>query len=496
MGSKNRVARPGQGARLGERGEEAVMENPDAERTVLEATLGHALDYLRSLESGPVHATRSLEELRERLALPLGDGGLEPGRVIDELVRGVEGGLLGSAGGRFFAWVIGGSLPSALAADWLTSTWDQNAALYACSPAEAVIEEVCGAWLKDLLGLPATASFALTTGCQMAHFTCLAAARGAVLARAGHDVEQDGLRGAPAIRVFSNSQRHGSIERSLRHLGLGRGCVRDLPVDSLGRLEPQALREALAESPGPAIVLLCAGDINIGAYDRFRDLIPIARAAGAWVHVDGAFGLWANASPGLRHLLDGVEEADSWATDGHKWLNVPYDSGYAFVADQAPHRASMSMRASYLVHAETARDPFDWNPEWSRRGRGVATYAALRELGRDGLADMVERCCGHARALVRGLGALRGAEVMWEPVINQGLVRFPDPRSGAGEADHDAHTDRIILEIVKTGKLFVGGTTWRGRRCMRISVCNWRTSEADVVVAVEAVRDVLARELD
>jgi len=468
------------------------MVGENRERAVLEAALGHAVDYLGSLEAGPVCATTGLEQLRERLAWPLADRGVDPVRVIDDLVKGVEGGLLGSAGGRFFAWVIGGSLPSALAADWLTSTWDQNAALFACSPAEAVIEEACGAWLKDLLGLPATASFALTTGCQMAHFTCLAAARNAVLARAGHDVEQDGLQGAPAIRVYSNSQRHGSIERALRHLGLGRGCVRDLPVDGLGRLEPEALRAALAQAKGPAIVLLCAGDINIGAFDRFREVIPIARAAGAWVHVDGAFGLWAAASPALRHLLDGAELADSWATDGHKWLNVPYDSGFAFVADQAGHRASMSMRASYMVHAEEARDPFDWNPEWSRRGRGVATYAAIRELGRTGVADLVDRCCRHARALVAGMGALEGAEVMWEPMLNQGLLRFPDPAPGATETDHDAHTDAVIARIVATGKVFVGGTTWRGRRCMRISVCNWRTTEEDVAVAVEAVRSVLS----
>jgi glutamate/tyrosine decarboxylase-like PLP-dependent enzyme len=417
---------------------------------------------------------------------------VDPVQVVDDLVRDVEGGLLGSAGGRFFAWVIGGSLPSALAADWLTSTWDQNAALYACSPAEAVIEEACGAWLKELLRLPPTATFALTTGCQMAHFTCLAAARNAVLARAGWDVERRGLAGSPALKVLSNSQRHGSIERVLRFLGLGSDCVVDLEVDALGRVEPATLARALV--PGePAIVLLCAGDINIGAYDRFRELIPIARAAGAWVHVDGAFGLWANASPALRHLLDGAEEADSWATDGHKWLNVPYDSGYAFVAEPAAHRASMSMRASYLVHAEDARDPFDWNPEWSRRGRGVATYAALRELGRAGVTDLVERCCRHAAALVAGMGALEGAEVMWSPVINQGLLRFPDPRPGATDADHDARTDQVVAAIAATGKVFVGGTTWRGRRCMRISVCNWRTTEEDVAIAVEAVKGVLGR---
>jgi glutamate/tyrosine decarboxylase-like PLP-dependent enzyme len=460
---------------------------------VLERSLHHALSYLSSLADGQVSASATLEELRGRLAKPLGETGTEPSRVIDELAADVEGGLLGCAGGRFYAWVIGGSLPAALGADWLTAAWDQNAALYACSPAEAVIEEVCGTWLKELLRLPETASFALTTGCQMAHFTCLAAARNAVLARRGWDVERKGLPGAPRIHVLSNSQRHGSIERVMRFLGLGSDCVIDLAVDEQGRLQPEALEAALRTIPGePAIVLLCAGDINIGAYDRFDAIIPIAHAHGAWVHVDGAFGLWANASERFRHLLQGVEAADSWATDGHKWLNVPYDSGYAFVADSSAHRASMSLRASYLVHAEEARDQFDWNPEWSRRGRGVATYAALRQLGRRGIAELVERCCRHAHALVTRIGALEGAEMMWEPRINQGLLRFPDPRPGATETDHDTHTDRVIEKIVKTGRVFVGGTTWRGRRCMRISVCNWQTSEADVDTAVATVGDVLS----
>lgn len=459
---------------------------------VLEDTLQHALAYLEGLKQGPVSASATLEELRGRLCLALADDGLDPRQVIDELTAGVQGGLLGSAGGRFFAWVMGGSVPAALAADWLTSTWDQNAALYACSPAEAVIEEACGSWLKELLGLPASASFALTTGCQMAHATCLAAARHALLARHGWDVERKGLQGAPRIQVLCNSQSHGSIERTLRFLGLGSECVMNLPVDGEGRLEPETLAAALQEHGGePVLVLLCAGDINLGAFDGFEQLIPLAHAHGAWVHVDGAFGLWVNTSPQYRHLLRGVEGADSWATDGHKWLNVPYDSGYAFVVDSQAHRESMSLRASYLVHAEEARDPFDWNLEWSRRGRGVATYAAIRELGRKGIAELVERCCRHAHALVAGLGALEGAEVMWEPRINQGLVRFPDPEPKATEADHDAHTDRIIAGILASGRAMVGGTTWRGRRCMRISVCNWQTSEADVATTVSAVSDVL-----
>ena len=468
------------------------MSQDTAFRPALEAALHHALAYLDGLADGPVNATATVPELRGRLSLALAEEGRDPRTVIDELAAGVEGGLLGSAGGRFFAWVIGGSLPAALAADWLTSTWDQNAALVACSPAEAVIEETCGRWLKDLLGLPEAASFALTTGCQMAHFTCLAAARNGLLARRGWDVETAGLMGAPPIRVLGNSQSHGSMERTLRFLGLGRGSFTGLPVDGEGRVEPATLAAALAAAgDAPALVLLCAGDINTGACDDFEALVAVAHGHGAWVHVDGAFGLWANASPRYRHLLRGVGQADSWATDGHKWLNVPYDCGYAFVADAAPHRAAMSLRASYLTHAEEARDPFDWNVEWSRRGRAVATYAAIRELGRAGIADLVERCCRHAHALAAGIGAMAGAELMWEPRINQGLVRFPDPAPGATGQDHDARTDRVIAAIVDSGRAFVGGTTWRGMRCMRISVCNWRTSEADVAATLAAVAEAV-----
>jgi glutamate/tyrosine decarboxylase-like PLP-dependent enzyme len=458
----------------------------------LNKALNHALAYLESLDTDSVCATASLDELRGRLNRSLDEHGVPSEQVIDELVGDVEGGLLGSAGGRFFAWVMGGSLPASLAADWLVSTWDQNAAIYASSPAEAVIEEIVGNWLKELLRLPQSASFALTTGCQMAHLTCLSAARNSVLARHGWDVEAQGLVQGPPIRVLSG-QRHASIDRTLRFLGLGSGCITDIPsMDEDGSLGPESLEAVLRAFSGqPIILLLSAGDINTGAYHNFRDLIPIAHAFGAWVHVDGAFGLWANASEKLRHLLDGVEEADSWATDGHKWLNVPYDCGYAFVADPRPHQAAMSVRASYIARSEVARDPFDWNLEWSRRGRGVATYAALRELGRKGISDLVERCSRHAHSLVTRIGALKGAEIMRESEINQGLVRFRSPDPGATETDHDAFTDRVIDEVVRTGRAFFGGTTWNGKRCMRISVCNWKTNDADVDVALGAVEEAL-----
>ena len=468
------------------------MTNPTSGfRPALEIALAQALTYLENLDTTPVSATVDLPGLRRRLSIPLAQEGLPAEQVVAELVRDTAGGHTGSAGGRFYAWVVGGSLPAALAADWLTSAWDENCTLFAIAPACAVVEEVAGRWLKEVLGLPARASFAFVTGCQMAHTTCLAAARHGVLARHGWDVEERGLCGAPPIRILSGDQRHGTIERSLRLLGLGRKCVLDLPVDRNGRLTETALRTALEAAPGvPTMVLLQAGDLNIGAFDPFDTLIPLAHRHGAWVHVDGAIGLWAAASPRYSHLVRGVELADSWATDGHKWLNVPYDSGYAFVADADAHRAAMSHREPYLIHAAEARDAFDWTPEWSRRGRGYTTYAALRQLGRAGVAELVERCSRHARTLVREIGALPGAEVLWEPVINQGLVRFPDPQSTAPE-DHDRSTERVIAEVVRSGEAFFGATTWRGRRAMRVSVSNWQTSEADVERAVRAVSGVL-----
>ena len=451
-------------------------------RKTLEAALGHALSHLDHLDSLPVGATASLDTLRRRLGKPLADDGVPPEQVIAELVRDVEGGIIGSAGGRFYAWVVGGALPAALAADWLTAAWDQNAGLYAAGPAAAVVEEVAGAWIKDMLGLPVRASFALVTGCQMAHVTCLASARHALLARRGWDVAQKGLYGAPPIRLLTTREGHGSVDRAIRLLGLGRQRVMELPTDAEGRLRVDALEEAFREdASSPTIVLLQAGDVNIGAFDRFEAVIPVAHEHGAWVHVDGAIGLWVAASPRYRHLVQGVGEADSWATDGHKWLNVPYDCGYAFVADADAHRASMSHRAPYLTHDDEARDQMDWNPEWSRRARGFPTYAALRELGRSGVAELVERCCEHAHALVTRIGALPGAEVLWEPVINQGLVRFTD----------DRRTDEVIAAAMATGEVFFGGTTWRGMRAMRVSVSNWRTTGEDVERAVRAIERVL-----
>jgi len=466
------------------------MTEPSTFQSPLASALRHAVAHLSPAKEVSVAATADLDTLRRQLDMPLSEGGMDAVQVIDELVAGVEGGIIGSAGGRFFGWVIGGSLPAALAADWMTSTWDQNAGLYACAPAAAVVEETAGRWLKELLHLPAGASFALVTGCQMAHATCLAAARHAVLAKVGWDVEQEGLSGAPAIRILTGTEKHATILRAVRLLGMGERHITLLPVDARGRVLKEALAAALADAASaPTIVVLQAGDVNTGEFDDFAELVPLAKEHGAWVHIDGAFGLWAAASPKLRHLARGVELADSWATDGHKWLNVPYDCGYAFVADTAAHRASMSQKASYLTHVAEARDEMDWNPEFSRRGRGFATYAAIRQLGRSGVTELVERCCEHAHALVTRMGSLPGAEMVWEPIINQGLVRFLDPTG----KDDDAFTERVMAEILATGEAFFSGTTCRGRRAMRVSVSNWQTSADDVERVVRCVAGVLER---
>jgi glutamate/tyrosine decarboxylase-like PLP-dependent enzyme len=458
----------------------------------LEVAAAQAMSYLSNLDQGPVGATAGAAELRNRIAKPLSRHGLPAQQVISELAAAVDGGLHGVASGRFFAWVIGGSLPAALGADWLTSAWDQNAHNYGTGPAAAITEEVVGGWLKEIFGLPRQSSFALVTGCQMAHFTCLASARHALLAQRAWNVEADGMSGAPAIRVLASDQAHGSIDRAMSMLGIGTSNFIKLSSDSNGRLAPAALESALAAEPNaPTVVVLQAGDLNIGAFDQFELLIPIAKRYGAWVHIDGAFGLWVAASPSYRHLLAGVDAADSWAADGHKWLNVPYDCGYAFVADPIAHAGSMSHRASYISYSSDARDQADWNPEWSRRARGFPSYAAIRQLGVDGISDMIERCCTQARHLATQIGNLPGAELLWEPQINQGLVRFLDLSAGASQQDHDRRTEEMIARINAAGEAFFSGTTWRGRRAMRVSVCNWQTTASDVTRTVTNVAHLL-----
>jgi glutamate/tyrosine decarboxylase-like PLP-dependent enzyme len=456
---------------------------------VLSAAANHAARYLDQMPSRPIAATATIAELRQRLARPLPEAGTDATTVIDELVRDTEGGLMGSTSGRFFGWVIGGTLPVAIAADWLTSTWDQNAASNLTAPAEAVVEDVCGAWMKELLGLPQAASFAFVTGCQMAHTTALAAARHKLLRDRGWDVEAAGLAGAAPLRILTTQNRHESILRSARLLGVGTDAIHYVGTDNSGRLRPGALAEAL-QQPGtgqaPTVVWLQAGDLNTGVFDPFAEACAVAHAAGAWVHVDGAFGLWAATSPRHRHLLAGVAEADSWATDGHKWLNLPFDSGIVFVAHAAAHRAAFAQDASYSVPHEDLRNQKDWNPEWSRRGRGFPAYAAIRALGRSGIGEIVERCCAHAERLVNEIGALPGAEVVAAPVINQGLVRFLGP-----DGNHDRATDAVINAIQHKGVAWFGGATWNGMRVMRVSVCNWLTSDDDIERTVASVAEVL-----
>lgn len=464
------------------------IETP--ERRTLAHAAEHAFAWLDGLDSRSVATTASVADMRARLGRPLTDRGLPATQVIDELVADTEGGLLGSQSGRFFAWVIGGGTPAAMAADWLTTVWDQNAGIHACAPAASVVEEVAAGWLTEIFDLPAGTGVGFTTGTQMAHMTCLAAARHALLRDRGWDVERKGLACAPPIRILANADRHGSVDRAVRFLGLGSDSIIPLPVDPEGRLAPKTLKAALATSDDPTIVVLQAGELNCATFDGFADLAPQARAAGAWTHVDGAFGLWAKASPRYRDLARGLELCDSWTTDAHKYLNVPYDSGIAFVRDAQAHRAAMTLSTSYLP-AGAARDQIDWNPEFSRRARGFAIYAALRELGREGLADLVERTCAHAQAIVAGIGALPGAEIVASPTLIQGLLRFHAASPTATEADHDRRTNEVIAALNASGETFFGGVDWRGRRCMRVSVCNRRTTEADVARAVEAARAVL-----
>ncbi|MDP6709419.1 MAG: pyridoxal-dependent decarboxylase [Alphaproteobacteria bacterium] len=460
--------------------------------SALEQALHSAKDWLDGLDDRPVQASADMTALRSRFVGSLPEAGTPPADVVSHLATDSKDGLLGSAGGRFFAWVIGGGLDSALAADWLVSTWDQNAALYGCGPATAVIEEVAGEWLKELFDLPREASFAFTTGCQLAHMTGLASARHALLQRVGWDVESKGLFSAPPITLLANAQRHSSVERAVRFLGLGTDAITPLETDQIGRILPAALEHSLRELSGPSILVLNAADLNVGACDQFSELIPMARDAGVWVHVDGAFGLFARASRARRHLVAGIEMADSWATDGHKWLNVPYDCGIAIIRDREAHKAAMTVSASYIEADHAARDQIDWNPEWSRRARGVPVYAALKELGRSGIEALIDRSCDHCAALVEGIGALHGAEVLASPTLNQGLLRFS--RAGATDEENDLFTDNVIERINATGEAFFSGTTWQGRQAMRVSVVNWRTTPQDVRRAIAATARVLNAE--
>jgi len=446
----------------------------------LERVGGYAPGFLASLAQDRVGESASLEELRAALGMPLQDGPLDPDTVVAELIDAAEPGVVRMGSGRYFGFVIGGTLPAALAADWLTSLWDQNAGLYAGGPSAAVVEEVAIEWLRDLLGLPEGVSAGLVTGCQMAHVTALAAARLDVLARHGWDANADGLAGGPPIRVVVGEERHVTVDRALRLLGIGASQIVVVPADEQGRMRVDGLREALAELDGPLIVCAQAGNVNTGSFDPLEEISDAAAAAGAWVHVDGAFGLWAAASPRLRHLVAGSERADSWATDAHKWLNVPYDSGIAFCRHPEVHRAAMTVTASYLIQAEEGgpRDQVDWNPEFSRRARGFPIYAALRSLGRRGVGELIERSCVHARRFAELLAAEPGVEVLNDVVLNQVLVRF---------GDSDGLTNAVVGRAQRDGTCWLSGTVWHGVGAVRISVSNWQTSEEDVERSVAAL---------
>ncbi len=468
--------------------------------TAHEQSLERAFDlarrYIASRADRVVWPDVSLDALRSALGGTLQDDPIDPATVVETLARAAEPGIVTTTGPRYFGFVTGGAVPATVAAEWLTAVWDQSAGLYVISPAAAVVEEVAGAWLLDVLGLPATASVGFVTGCHMANFTALAAARHEVLRRAGWDVEADGLNGSPVLRVVVGDEVHVSVVGALRMLGIGSRQLVRVAADDQGRMKPDALEAALAGAAGsgqrPAIVCAQAGNVNSGAFDPLDRIADIAHHHGAWLHVDGAFGLWASASPRLRHHLVGVERADSWATDAHKWLNVPYDSGLVFVANSAAHRAAMSLTASYLIRSDNQpREPMDWTPESSRRARGFSVYAALRSLGRRGIADLVDRCCALARRFADRLRRDTAVRILNDVVLNQVLVRI-EPRSG----DADRATRAVLDRVQREGVCWMGATRWHGVDAMRISVSNWSTTEDDVDRSVEsilrAVRSVVA----
>jgi glutamate/tyrosine decarboxylase-like PLP-dependent enzyme len=447
--------------------------------------------FLDSLPGRPVAARATYHELRAALGGALPDEGLPADAVVQRLAGCAEPGIVASAGPRYFGFVIGGSLPAALAADWLASTWDQNGGLNATSPAVAATEDVAAGWIKDLLGLPAASSVGFVTGCQMANFVGLAAGRHAVLARAGWNVEEEGLQGAPPLHVVVGEEAHATVFSALRMLGLGSARAKRVAVDGQGRMRPDALAETLRACSGPTLVAAQVGNVSTGAVDPVGEIADLCGRCGAWLHVDGAFGLWAAAAPGLRDRVRGIDRADSWATDAHKWLNVPYDSGIAIVRDASAHRAAFLKRAAYLIAAESAeRDPHDYTPESSRRGRVFPVYAALLSLGRRGVAELVERNCALARRMAARLQA-GGVSVLNEIALNQVLVRFEPPRGG----DADAFTRAVVSRIQQGGTLWASGTRWRGREALRLPVSNWSTSEADADASAAAILDAVRAEL-
>jgi glutamate/tyrosine decarboxylase-like PLP-dependent enzyme len=445
---------------------------------LLERVRTHAADHLHALPERPVRAAATADELREALGGPLPERPTDPVEVVDALAAVADRGMTATPSPRFFGFVIGGAVPAAMAADMLTPVWDQNAGLYVAGPAAATVEEITRQWLIELFGLPADASLGMVTGGQMANTTCLVTARHHVLRAAGWDVERDGLTGGPGVTVVAGAERHSTIDRALRFIGLGaRPLLVD--VDDNGALRPDGLAAKLDGVTGPAIVCLQLGNVNTGALDPIGALADIAHDHGAWVHVDGAFGLWAMATPRLRDRVAGAERADSWAVDAHKWLNVPYDCGLAFTAHPESHLAATGTDrglATYLELGDDTREPLEWVPEASRRARGFAVWAAIRSLGREGIIEMVDRCCDMAQRFAERLAARSGVTIHNDVVLNQVLVGF----DGVDARD-------VVATAQQEGTCWPSGTTWRGRDLMRISVSNWQTGTEDVDRSVAAI---------
>lgn len=452
----------------------------DELRDALHRTADLIADYRAGLAESRVGSVARRADVRQALGSSLPDDPASLDEVIEELVSAAGPGLMASAGPRYFGFVVGGSYDAGLVADLLTSGWDQNAFNEALSPAAIAVEDIAGAWLKELLHLPADASVGFVTGGQGANTVGLTAARWHVLNNHGWDVGRDGLRGAPHVRVIAGAERHATIDRTVRLLGLGESSIEDVPAAANGAVNAEMLASLLESGPtGPTIVCAQAGNVNTGACDDLVAITAAARKAGAWVHVDGAFGLWAAASPRRRPLVEGIELADSWACDGHKWLNVPNDTGYAFCAHPDVHATALAYTAAYLTGQVAGREygGGDLVLESSRRARGFATWATLRSLGRTGVADLVDRCCDLATRFARGLGGVDGIEIVNDVVLNQVLVRVGD----------EAHTNRVEQLVQQDGTCWLGATSWRGERMLRISVSNWSTTEADVDRCIAAI---------
>ena len=452
----------------------------DELRRALHAAADRIADYRDALPASRVSPVASRAEVRATLGNEVPDGPTPLPQVIDELVAAATPGLMASAGPRYFGFVVGGSLDAALVADLLSSGWDQNAFNEALSPAAIAFEDVAGRWLKEILGLPATASVGFVTGAQGANTVGLAAARWWVLHQAGWDVGRDGLAGAPPVRVIVGKERHATIDRAIRFLGLGERAIMEVPALPNGAMDPAALAVALGTTrTGPTIVCAQSGNVNTGACDDIESIAKATRHAGAWLHVDGAFGLWAAASPRTRHLVQGIALADSWACDGHKWLNVPYDCGYAICAHPDVHATAMAYTASYLTGQVAGREfgGGDFVAESSRRARGFPTWAAIRSLGRSGIAELVDRTCALACRLADGLTLLPEVQIVNDVVLNQVLIRVGDEQS----------TNRMERWLHDDGTLWLGATTWRGERLLRISVSNWSTTEDDIDRCVQAI---------